>query len=97
MCVCCECGVMSGRGLCDGLLTHPVESYRVWCVLRVCFGNLVNEEAKAQWGLSRQKERKENIVILVVNLIIRVELLLNSLTQSCTHRETLSCLKMAKK
>ena len=30
--VCCECCVLSGRGLCDGLITCPEESYRVWCV-----------------------------------------------------------------
>ena len=30
--VCCECCVLSGRGLCDGLITRPEESYRVWCV-----------------------------------------------------------------
>jgi hypothetical protein len=24
--------VLSGRGLCDGLITRPEESYRVWCV-----------------------------------------------------------------
>ena len=33
--VCCECCVLSGRGLCDGLITHPEESYRLWCVV-VC-------------------------------------------------------------
>jgi hypothetical protein len=27
-----ECCVLSGRGLCDGLITRPRESYRVWCV-----------------------------------------------------------------
>jgi hypothetical protein len=27
--------VLSGRGLCDGLITRPEESYRLWCVL-VC-------------------------------------------------------------
>jgi hypothetical protein len=32
MFVCCECCVLSGRGLCDGLITHPDESYRLWCV-----------------------------------------------------------------
>jgi hypothetical protein len=32
MSVCCECCVLSGRGLCDGLITRPEESYRVWCV-----------------------------------------------------------------
>ena len=31
-----ECCVLSGRGLCDGPITRPEESYRVWCVwLRV--------------------------------------------------------------
>ena len=27
MFVCCECCVLSGRGLCDGLITRPGESY----------------------------------------------------------------------
>ena len=31
--VCCECCVLSGRGLCDGLITSPEESYRLWCVV----------------------------------------------------------------
>ena len=31
----CECCVLSGRGLCDGLITRPEESYRLWCVV-VC-------------------------------------------------------------
>jgi len=35
MYVCCECCVLSGRGLCDGLITHPEESYRLWRVV-VC-------------------------------------------------------------
>jgi len=33
--VCCECCVLSGRGLCVGLITRPKESYRLWCVV-VC-------------------------------------------------------------
>jgi len=36
MSVSCECCVLSGRGLCIGLITHPEESYRVWCVLTDC-------------------------------------------------------------
>ena len=35
MFVCCECCVLSGRGLCDELITRPEESYRPWCVV-VC-------------------------------------------------------------
>ena len=41
--VCCECCVLSGRGLCDELITRPGESYRLWCVV-VC------EEAMAHLG-----------------------------------------------
>jgi len=35
MFVCCECCVLSGRGLCDELITSPEESYRLCCVV-VC-------------------------------------------------------------
>jgi len=31
--VCCECCVLSGRGLCDELITRPEESYQLWCVV----------------------------------------------------------------
>jgi hypothetical protein len=36
MSVCCECCMLSGRGVCDGLVTRPEESYRKWCVSNVC-------------------------------------------------------------
>ena len=32
---CCECCVLSGRGLCDGLIIRSEESYRLWRVV-VC-------------------------------------------------------------
>jgi hypothetical protein len=31
--ICCEYRVLSGRGLCDELITRPEESYRLWCVV----------------------------------------------------------------
>jgi hypothetical protein len=34
VCRCEEC-MLSGRGLCDGLITRPEEYYRVWCVLNM--------------------------------------------------------------
>jgi hypothetical protein len=34
--VCCDICVLSGRGLCVGLITIPELSYRVWCVLCEC-------------------------------------------------------------
>ena len=33
--VCCECRVLSGRGLCYELIPRPEESYRLCCVV-VC-------------------------------------------------------------
>jgi len=33
MFVCCDCCVLSGRDLCDGLITRPGESYRLWRVI----------------------------------------------------------------
>jgi hypothetical protein len=35
MFVCCDCCVLSGRGLCDELITRPEESHRLCCVV-VC-------------------------------------------------------------
>jgi len=32
MFVCCDCCMLSGRGLCDEPIAIPEESYRVWCV-----------------------------------------------------------------
>ena len=43
MFVCCE---LSGRGLCDGLITRPGESYRLWRVV-VCDLETSKEEAKS--------------------------------------------------
>jgi hypothetical protein len=37
MSVSCKCCVLSGRGLCDGLVPRPEESYRVCCVSNVCY------------------------------------------------------------
>jgi hypothetical protein len=53
MSVCCECCVLSGRGLCDELITPPEASYRLWCVV-VCDlekTKFVKEKAKSHWGV----------------------------------------------
>jgi hypothetical protein len=49
MFVCCECCVLSCRGLCDGLITCPEESYRLWRIV-VCDQETSNEDAKARYG-----------------------------------------------
>jgi len=68
MFVCCECCVLSGRGLCDELITHPEESYRLWRVV-VCDLESSKEEAKAcqsavntnpQWVVTPREKRKSD-------------------------------------
>jgi hypothetical protein len=48
MSVCCECCVLSGRGLCDGMITRPEESYRLWCVA-VC--DIVTSSMRSQTSI----------------------------------------------
>ena len=50
MSVSCECCVLSGRGLCDELITSPEESYWLWCV-RVWWWSLDIEVALVHCGL----------------------------------------------
>jgi hypothetical protein len=54
--VCRECCVLSGIGLCGGLITGPEESYRLWCVVECDLETLVNEEALAHGGLLQKKK-----------------------------------------
>jgi len=58
MFVCCECCVLSGRGLCDGLITCPEESYQLWCVF-VC--DLETSWMRRPWpDGSRRAKNKQN-------------------------------------
>jgi len=59
MSVCCECCVLSGRGLCDELITRPEESYPLWCVV-VC--DQETSRIRRQWpalGRSARGKRVE--------------------------------------
>jgi len=61
--VCCECCLLSGRGVCDELITHPEESYRLWCA-DVCDQEknkitLVNED-EGQDPLRGYRAKKKN-------------------------------------
>jgi len=53
--------VLSGRGLCDELITRPEESYRLWCVVVCDLENLVNEEAMTRVASQRHRGRKKKV------------------------------------
>jgi len=55
---------LSGRGLCDELITRPEESYRLWCVVVCDLENLKNEEVMTRVGSQRhiKKEKSTNVM-----------------------------------
>jgi hypothetical protein len=56
MFVCCVC--LSGRGLCDGLITRPEESYRLCHVIVCDVETSKTEEAKTRkWVVKASKRR----------------------------------------
>jgi len=64
---------LSGRDLCDELITCPEESYRLWCVLCFWSINLVNERALAHWRLLCRKN-KISISVISVGTVSWIEL-----------------------
>ena len=61
MFVYCECCVLSGRGLCDELITRPEEFYLLWCVVMCDLENLKNEETMTRVGSQRHSKKKKYI------------------------------------
>jgi len=54
--VCCEFCVLSGRGLCDELITRPEESYQMCCVVVCDLETSWIRGPLDHWWLSRQKQ-----------------------------------------
>jgi hypothetical protein len=59
MLFCFECCVLSGRGLCDEVITHPEELYRLWYVVVVWSRNLKNDGGHdSRWVAAPQQKWK---------------------------------------
>ena len=59
--VCVECCVLSGRGLCNGLITYLGKSYRMWCVV-VC--DLETSRMRRPWpALGRSATGKKKVLL----------------------------------
>ena len=67
---CCECYVLSGGGLCDGFITRPEDSYRLWRVV-VCDQETSKmrrlKPVTGLWkiqpkGLQRQEKKQINMI-----------------------------------
>ena len=74
MSVCYECYVLSGRGLCDELITSPEESHRLRCVV-VC--DLETSRMRRPWpALSRSATGKKtfwkSLEIVIYNFVFQL-------------------------
>ena len=85
MFVCCDCCVLSGRGICDELITRPEESYRLWCVV-VC--DLETSKMRRPWPtLGRSaKENKQNKLRSIAprSLVFLEQLIVNNWSKTCS-------------
>jgi len=95
MSVCCECCVLSGRGLCVGLIIRPEESYRLWCVV-VC--DLETSRMRRPWptgGCCTNKKDKCDVSFIVRNItnkrIYRYVKLLYYKERSFLHVSIIHC------
>jgi len=70
MFVCCECCVLSGRGLCDEVIILPEESYRLWCVVLCDLENLKNEEAMTRVGSQRHRKNQRDAPVYVKQILL---------------------------
>jgi len=64
MSVYCECCVLSGRGLCDELITRPEESYQLWCV-NVC--DLETSRMRRPWPTLGWSVTEKKSMCLILN------------------------------
>jgi hypothetical protein len=63
---CCECCVLSGRGLCYEPITRPEESYRLWCVV---VRDLESSRMRRPWpALGKKKKKMACVAIRFVGI-----------------------------
>ena len=61
--VCCECRVLSGRGLCDEVITRPEKSYRLCCVV-VCDLETLRIGAPYTYDISSLRVNNLTLILL---------------------------------
>ena len=84
--VCCECRVLSGRGLCDELITRPEESYQMCCVV-VC--DLETSGPLACWDRGFESHRGHGYLSVVSVVCCQVEV--SATSWSLVQRSPTEC------
>ena len=73
MFICCGCCVLSGRGVCDELITRSEESCRLWYVVMCDLETLKNEEAMTRVGSQCHSKKKA----VDMGRVVKAEFLFN--------------------
>jgi hypothetical protein len=76
MSVCCECFVLSGRGLCDGLINRLEESYRVCacvCVSSSLISKPQQRGGSGPLGLSSHEKKKLRYIASNIWMTVHAE------------------------
>jgi len=73
MSVCCECCVLSGKGLCDELITHPEESYRLRFVVVCDLETSRMRRPWPSWGCCAKNEQTYICVCVCVYIYIYIQ------------------------
>jgi hypothetical protein len=79
--------VLSGRCLCDGLITRPEESYRLWCVLVCDLGISRMRRLKLIKGCKCRIEKIILTLLIIGTVIIRGTRWCSWLRHCATSRE----------
>jgi hypothetical protein len=86
VCLLCLYVVLSciGRGLCDGLITRPEESYRVYkCVWLRNLKREAKAKLKGSWS-----ERERETEVLSVDIWLRVYIIIHTLIRKLKKRKS---------
>ena len=91
--VCCECCVLSCRGFCEGLITPPEESYRLWRVVVCDQETSKPRRLKSATGLGKynnnglqlQENKQQTAVHLVATVYCPDQQMHNTHTHTHTH------------
>ena len=79
----CDCWVLSGRGLCNELITRPEESYGLWCVV---VRDLETSRMRRPWtALGRSATAKNKTWSVLYNVRLRERKQLGGICAAFTH------------
>ena len=83
--------MLSGRGLCDELITRPEESNRLWCAVVCDLENLKNEKAMARVGSQSHSKKKAQLGYSRLKFTLKFTLKCSYMFRLANHHQGAYC------